>query len=88
MRVAFRTLGCKVNQVESEQLKEEFIRQGYEIVDYDREADIYIINTCTVTHTSDRKSRSAIEEPSVSNLSCDGGYRLSGPGKSRATGSY
>ncbi|MGI6421111.1 MAG: tRNA (N(6)-L-threonylcarbamoyladenosine(37)-C(2))-methylthiotransferase MtaB [Syntrophomonadaceae bacterium] len=60
MRVAFRTLGCKVNQVESEQLKEEFIRQGYEIVDYDREADIYIINTCTVTHTSDRKSRSAI----------------------------
>jgi tRNA A37 methylthiotransferase MiaB len=54
MRVAFRTLGCKVNQVESEQLKEEFIRQGYEIVDYDREADIYIINTCTVTHTSAR----------------------------------
>ncbi len=60
MRVAFRTLGCKVNQVESEQLKEEFMRRGFEVVDYRREADVYIINTCTVTHTSDRKSRSAI----------------------------
>lgn len=60
MRVAFRTLGCKVNQVETEQLKEEFMRRGFEVVDYGREADVYIINTCTVTHTSDRKSRSAI----------------------------
>ncbi len=60
MRVAFRTLGCKVNQVETEQMKEEFLARGYELVDFNQKAEIYIINTCTVTHTSDRKSRSVI----------------------------
>ncbi len=60
MRVAFRTLGCKVNQVETEQLKEEFLARGYELVDFAQEAEVYIFNTCTVTHTSDRKSRSLI----------------------------
>lgn len=56
-RVAIHTLGCKVNQNESEALAAEFIQKGYEIVDFAEEADIYIINTCTVTHLSDRKSR-------------------------------
>ncbi len=60
MRVAFRTLGCKVNQVETEQLKEEFLARGYRLVDFTQEAEIYIINTCTVTHTSDRKCRAVI----------------------------
>ncbi len=60
MRVAFRTLGCKVNQVETEQLKEEFLARGYQLVNFTQEAEIYIINTCTVTHTSDRKSRAVI----------------------------
>ncbi|KUG04300.1 miab family protein [hydrocarbon metagenome] len=60
MRVAFRTLGCKVNQVETEQMKEDFLARGYELVDFTREADVYIINTCTVTHISDRKSRALI----------------------------
>ena len=59
-RAAFHTLGCKVNQVETEQLKEEFIHRGYEIVDFTDEADVYLINTCTVTHVSDRKSRAMI----------------------------
>lgn len=59
-KIAFYTLGCKVNQVETEQLKEEFIHRGYEIVDFTDEADIYLINTCTVTHVSDRKSRAII----------------------------
>lgn len=59
-KVAFSTLGCKVNQVETEQLKEEFTGRGYQIVDFDELADIYIINTCTVTHVSDRKSRSLL----------------------------
>ncbi|MGI6412999.1 MAG: tRNA (N(6)-L-threonylcarbamoyladenosine(37)-C(2))-methylthiotransferase MtaB [Syntrophomonadaceae bacterium] len=59
-KVAFYTLGCKVNQVETEQIKEDFINQGYSIVDFDGQADIYIINTCTVTHVSNRKSRSII----------------------------
>lgn len=59
-KVAFRTLGCKVNQIDTEQIKEEFIINGYLIVDFDEVADIYIINTCTVTHVSDRKSRALI----------------------------
>ncbi len=59
-KIAFYTLGCKVNQVETEQLKEEFIHRGYEIVDFTDEADVYLINTCTVTHVSDRKSRAII----------------------------
>lgn len=59
-KVAFHTLGCKVNQIESEQVKEDFIAQGYEVVDFADKADVYIINTCTVTHVSDRKSRAMI----------------------------
>jgi len=59
-KIAFYTLGCKINQVETEQLKEEFIHRGYEIVDFTDEADVYLINTCTVTHVSDRKSRAVI----------------------------
>ena len=59
-KIAFYTLGCKVNQVETEQLKEEFIHRGYEIVDFTDEADVYLINTCTVTHLGDRKSRQMI----------------------------
>lgn len=59
-KVAFHTLGCKVNQVETEQLKEDFIRQGYKIVDFNELADVYVVNTCTVTHVSDRKSRAML----------------------------
>jgi len=59
-KVAFHTLGCKVNQVETEQIMEEFINKGYEIVNFSELADIYIINTCTVTHVSDRKSRAML----------------------------
>ncbi|HBQ86850.1 MAG TPA: tRNA (N(6)-L-threonylcarbamoyladenosine(37)-C(2))-methylthiotransferase MtaB [Syntrophomonas sp.] len=58
--VAFNTLGCKVNQVETEQIKEDFIRRGYKLVDFNQTADVYVINTCTVTHVSDRKSRTAL----------------------------
>jgi threonylcarbamoyladenosine tRNA methylthiotransferase MtaB len=58
--VAFNTLGCKVNQVETEQLKEDFVKRGYKLVDFNQAADVYIINTCTVTHVSDRKSRAVI----------------------------
>lgn len=59
-KLAFYTLGCKVNQVETEQIKEEFDSRGYQIVDFDEPADIYVINTCTVTHVSDRKSRAML----------------------------
>jgi len=59
-KVAFHTLGCKVNQVETEQMKEEFQKLGYDIADFTDVADVYVINTCTVTHVSDRKCRSMI----------------------------
>ncbi len=59
-KVAFHTLGCKVNQVETEQLKEKFIQRGYQLVDFNESADLYIVNTCTVTHSSDRKSRAML----------------------------
>ncbi len=58
--VAFHTLGCKVNQVETEKIREDFINRGYRLADFNEAADVYIINTCTVTHISDRKSRAMI----------------------------
>ena len=56
-KVAFITLGCKVNQYETNAMCEEFVKNNYEIVNKDEKADIYIVNTCTVTNMSDRKSR-------------------------------
>ena len=56
-KVAFITLGCKVNQYETNAMSQEFIEKGYEVVEHHEKADIYVINTCTVTNMSDRKSR-------------------------------
>ncbi len=58
--VAFCTLGCKVNQYESEAVLEQFLARDYVEVDFSQKADVYVINTCTVTHLSDRKSRQMI----------------------------
>lgn len=58
--VAFQTLGCKVNYYESEALKGLFRRAGYRVVAFPGPADVYVINTCTVTHLSDRKSRQMV----------------------------
>ena len=55
--VAFCTLGCKVNQYETNAMIEQFIKKKYTIKEFNEEADIYIINTCTVTNMADRKSR-------------------------------
>lgn len=60
MRVASYALGCKVNQYESEAIAEAFAARGHEIVDIAAEADLYIINTCTVTNLGDKKSRQLI----------------------------
>ncbi|MEE1038924.1 MAG: tRNA (N(6)-L-threonylcarbamoyladenosine(37)-C(2))-methylthiotransferase MtaB [Eubacterium sp.] len=60
MKVAFHTLGCKVNQYETEAMKEQFLKRGCEIVEETEFADIYIINTCSVTSLADRKSRQYI----------------------------
>ena len=59
-KVAFYTLGCKVNQYETEAMTELFEKNGYTVCDFDEVADIYVINTCTVTSMSDRKSRQII----------------------------
>ena len=61
-KVAFYTLGCKVNQVETAALAELFRNKGFEIVDFDYPADLYIINTCCVTSTSEQKSRQIIRK--------------------------
>ncbi|MBQ9605117.1 MAG: tRNA (N(6)-L-threonylcarbamoyladenosine(37)-C(2))-methylthiotransferase MtaB, partial [Firmicutes bacterium] len=56
-KVAFLTLGCKVNMYDTEAMQELFAKRGYEIVDFEDKADIYIVNTCTVTNLGDKKSR-------------------------------
>ena len=58
--VAFCTLGCKVNQYETNAMEEKFMKAGYEVVDFEQKADVYVINTCTVTNMSDKKSRQMI----------------------------
>ena len=55
--MSFVTLGCKVNQYETNAMTQKFIENGYKILEHHEKADIYIINTCTVTNMSDRKSR-------------------------------
>ena len=59
-KVAFCTLGCKVNQYETNAMQEQFIKSGYEIVEFEEKAEIYVVNTCTVTNMSDKKSRQMI----------------------------
>lgn len=60
MKIAFYTLGCKVNQYESQAMSEKAAANGYEIASADEEADIYVVNSCTVTAESDRKTRQAV----------------------------
>lgn len=59
-RVAFLTLGCKVNQYDSDAMRSLFLRRGYAAADADEEADVYVINTCSVTSVGDKKSRQTI----------------------------
>ncbi len=56
-KIAFCTLGCKVNQYETNAMMQKFVNSGYEIVGFHEFADVYIINTCTVTNMADKKSR-------------------------------
>jgi threonylcarbamoyladenosine tRNA methylthiotransferase MtaB len=57
MKIALETLGCKLNQAEIESLARQCLQAGYELVQHPGEADVYILNTCTVTHTADAKAR-------------------------------
>ncbi len=65
--VSFHTLGCKVNQYETEAMTELFKRAGYVIADFDDVCDVYVINTCTVTGTGDKKSRQMIRRAKAAN---------------------
>ena len=60
MKIAIYTLGCKVNQYETQAMEQELTRRGHGLVDFEEKADAYIINTCTVTAVSDKKSRQMI----------------------------
>lgn len=59
-KIAFYTLGCKVNQADTASMENLFLRSGHQLVSFDVEADVYIINTCVVTNTGQRKSRQTI----------------------------
>lgn len=59
-KIAFYTLGCKVNQADTASMENLFFRSGHQLVSFDGEADVYIINTCVVTNTGQRKSRQTI----------------------------
>ena len=59
-KVAFYTLGCKVNQYESESLKNQLVKIGYEEEEFENKADIYIVNSCTVTSIADKKTRNVL----------------------------
>ena len=67
MKVAFLTLGCKVNFYETEQMMEQFQSLGFDVVDFQEKADVYIVNTCTVTNMADRKSRQMLHRAKKKN---------------------
>ncbi|MBQ7703694.1 MAG: tRNA (N(6)-L-threonylcarbamoyladenosine(37)-C(2))-methylthiotransferase MtaB [Firmicutes bacterium] len=67
MKVAFHTLGCKVNQYETEAMSGQFRKAGFEVVPEDEKADCYVINSCTVTNIADRKTRQFIRRAKGTN---------------------
>lgn len=67
-KIAFYTLGCKVNQADTASMENLFLRSGHRLVSFDGEADVYIINTCVVTNTGQRKSRQTIHRAIRKNL--------------------
>ena len=63
MKIAIATLGCKVNQYETQAIETELTRRGHQLVPFSEAADAYILNTCTVTAVSDHTSRQTIHRP-------------------------
>ena len=66
-RVAFKTLGCRLNQYETDALVTDFDNAGYQLVDFDGSPDVVVVNTCTVTNQSDQKSRTVISQAARKN---------------------
>ena len=67
MRVAICTLGCKVNQYETQAMEQELLRRGHSLAEFDEEADAYVVNTCSVTAVSDKKSRQMLRRAKKQN---------------------
>ena len=67
MKIFIETLGCKVNTYESEVIKEEYLRNGYELADNLSDANVIVVNTCSVTNQSDAKSRKVIRNARKNN---------------------
>jgi len=67
MRVAIYTLGCKVNQYETQAMEQELLRRGHTLVPFDETADVYVVNTCSVTAVSDHKSRQMLRRAKTLN---------------------
>ena len=65
--IAFHNLGCKVNSYETEAMAQKCIEKGYQIVDFEQKADIYVVNTCSVTNIADRKSRQMLHKAKKQN---------------------
>ncbi len=61
-KIAFKTLGCRLNLFETDALISEFTQMDYEVVDFSEDADVYVVNTCTVTNQSDRKSKQVMNQ--------------------------
>lgn len=84
-KVAFHTLGCKVNHYETEAIWQLFKEEGYERTEFDHQADVYVINTCTVTNTGDKKSRQVIRRAVRQNpdavICVTGCYAQTSPGE-------
>ena len=69
-KAALHNLGCKVNAYETEAMQELLEQAGYQIVPFEEQADVYIINTCTVTNVADRKSRQMLHRARKKNPGC------------------
>lgn len=69
-KVAFYTLGCKVNQYETESIKNQLMKLGYEDTNFEEYADIYVINSCTVTSIADKKTRNMMRRAKKTNPNC------------------
>jgi threonylcarbamoyladenosine tRNA methylthiotransferase MtaB len=68
MKVALHNLGCKVNAYETDVMQQKLTENGFEIVNYDENADVYIVNTCSVTNMADRKSRQLLHRAKKNNV--------------------
>ena len=80
MRIALYTLGCKVNQYESQAMEALLLARGHHLVPFTDQADVYLINSCTVTATSDKKSRQAVRQARKRARGPGGAVRLLSPG--------